>query len=184
MLMRFCSFWIFPLAACALLSLTIIREPGRRIFELAWLVPLGVLFWTLLEYCLHRFLFHWHSRSRRIKQLLHQLHLSHHQSPRDPDRILVRPLYSLSASALLLVTLYAMLGSLYFAAGLLSGMWLGFLYYEFVHYRVHLSASTWGLLVYQRRRHFYHHFVDSENCFGVTSPLWDVIFRTFRRLSD
>ena len=64
------------------------------------------------------------------------------------------------------------------AALVMTGLWSGFLYYEWVHYKVHLSASTWGFLGRQRRQHFMHHFAEPNRRFGVTSPLWDFVFGT------
>ena len=60
----------------------------------------------------------------------------------------------------------------------MTGIWFGFLYYEYVHYRVHITAGNAGLLARQRRTHFHHHFANPEQCFGVTTPLWDYVFRT------
>ncbi|MDA2924754.1 sterol desaturase family protein [Acidobacteria bacterium AH-259-L09] len=178
---RFASFWIYPSLACFLLYLSSVSGEDLKWNTLLWLVPIGLLMWSLLEYVLHRFFFHWTLQNPKMRRILQQLHLSHHGDPRNPDKILVRPIYSLPVSALLLGALYVLAG--FFAAvGLLIGIWLGFLYYESVHYRLHLSISSNGLLRYQRRRHFYHHFVDDDNCFGVTSPLWDLLFGTYRRI--
>jgi len=177
---RFCSFWIYPFLACLLLLLSSQQVPQWK--ELLWLVPVGLLIWSLLEYAMHRLFFHWIPHHRRFKKILQSLHFSHHGDPRNPDKILVRPIYSLPVSALFLGASYTVTGSFFAASALLTGIWLGFLYYELVHYRLHLSKVDGGLLKYQRQGHFYHHFVDSKNCFGVTSPLWDWVFGTYRRI--
>src|SRR5438034_5102332 len=57
-LVRFRSFWIFPILAFFLLYLTSRAEGESRLNDLFWLMPIGVLIWTLLEYTLHRFVFH------------------------------------------------------------------------------------------------------------------------------
>ena len=67
-LIRFRSFWIFPLLSIALIYFTSRHEP-QKLRDLAWLVPIGMLFWTLLEYLLHRFLFHVHFRSRTLHSI-------------------------------------------------------------------------------------------------------------------
>ena len=175
---RFCSFWIYPSLAALLLLLSLQQKPPWG--QLLWLIPLGGFIWSLLEYLLHRFFFHWVPHHRKIKRIVQSLHFSHHGDPRNPDKILVRPLYSLPVSALFLGGFYAVTGSFFAASALLTGIWLGFLYYELVHYRLHLSKVSDGLLQVQRQGHFYHHFVDPNHCFGVTSPLWDRIFGTYR----
>lgn len=179
-LWRFRSFWMFPLLAIVLVYATFRLEPRRSYLDLSWLLPLGVLFWTLLEYGLHRFVFHIQVaiRNPRVRDLVNASHSSHHASPRDPNRLLVHPSFGMVISAILFAVFYLASGSLSAAAGLISGVWAGFLYYEAVHYRVHFNLSNNGLIVRQRRLHFYHHFTNNKRCFGVTSPLWDYVFRT------
>ena len=177
MLVRFASFWIFPLAGTALLYFSVLAEP-EQVRRAIRMIPAGFLLWSLLEYGLHRFVFHMDVASPPIRTFIHSLHIHHHDAPQDPDRIFVRPAYSIPASALLLGAFYLALSSLSLASGLVVGLWLGFLYYELVHYRVHVSAASGLLLGYQRRRHFHHHFVEPRSCFGVTSPLWDRVFGT------
>ncbi len=180
LLRRFSSFWIFPLLAVVSIYLTSQVEPQRQYRELLWLFPLGAFVWTLLEYGLHRFVFHIHVQidDPKIREFVNASHLSHHAAPRNPDKLLVRPGYGLAVSALLFGIIYLISGSMFTTAGLLSGIWAGFLYYEAVHYRVHLTAAPSGLIASLRRAHFYHHFTNRERCFGVTSPLWDYVFRT------
>jgi sterol desaturase/sphingolipid hydroxylase (fatty acid hydroxylase superfamily) len=179
-LVRFRSFWIFPLLAVVLLYVSRGIEPQSQPRALLWMVPLGALMWSLLEYGLHRFVFHirFKLRSPKLQEIVNASHLSHHAAPRDPGKLLVRTPYGLAVSGLLFVLLYMASGSLYSVAGMLTGIWAGFLYYESVHYRVHLTHSASGLIAWQRRAHFYHHFTNSERCFGVTSRLWDHVFRT------
>ena len=178
-MLQFSSFWIYPLLGVILFYLAALLEPGRRPGGLLWCSLLGLLIWTVLEYFLHR-MFHWNSGIRKVDQLFRKIHLHHHAEPRNRDRILVRPIFTLPISGLLFGLLYWASRSVYWAAAVMVGIWMGFLYYEWVHYRVHLSSTESRLLRRQRRLHFYHHFVDGRNCFGVTSPLWDMICGTFR----
>lgn len=179
-LVRFRSFWIFPLVGFFLLYLTSRGEPNSRLNDLFWLIPIGIFSWTLLEYGLHRFVFHvlMPLRNPRLREIVNASHLAHHASPRDPNKVLVRPLYGLAVSAILYTLLVAAFGNMSSAAGVMVGIWVGFLYYETVHYRVHFSLSVSGFIARQRRAHFYHHFTNNKRCFGVTSPLWDHVFRT------
>jgi sterol desaturase/sphingolipid hydroxylase (fatty acid hydroxylase superfamily) len=179
-LVRFRSFWIFPLLACFLLYLTSRAEAKSRFNDLFWLMPIGILIWTLLEYALHRFVFHiqFPIRDPRLKEFVNSSHLAHHASPRDRTKVLVHPLYGLVISTILFTALLLISGSAFSAAGIMAGIWTGFLYYEAVHYRVHFSLSESGFIARQRRRHFYHHFTNNKRCFGVTSPLWDYVFGT------
>src|SRR4051812_17880511 len=175
-LVRFRSFWIFPLLGLFLLYFT----ANGRILSLLWLVPTGVFIWTLLEYALHRFLFHIQIpiRNPQLRDIVNSSHLLHHASPRDPGKVLVHPVYGLAISSLLYGVLLVITRNAFSAAAVMVGIWAGFLYYEAVHYRVHFSLSGSGFIARQRRSHFYHHFTNNKRCFGVTSPLWDHIFGT------
>lgn len=179
-LIRFRSFWIFPSLAVLILYASSQSEPQSDWKDAIWLFPVGLLAWTLLEYGLHRFVFHTFIRVQnpKIRAFVNASHVGHHAAPRDPEQLLVRTPYALVLSTLLFGVIYAVLGNLFSAAVVLVGIWAGFLYYESVHYRVHRSASLSGLIAGQRRRHFYHHFTNRHKCFGVTSPLWDYVFGT------
>jgi 4-hydroxysphinganine ceramide fatty acyl 2-hydroxylase len=181
-LYRFRSFWIFPLVAAALLWFAFRLEPHRRSTDLLWLFAIGVFCWTLLEYGLHRFVFHIQIplRNARLRDLVNASHAAHHAAPRDPNNVLVKPLFGLVVSAILWGAAYIVSGSVFSAAGIIAGIWAGFLYYEAVHYRVHFSLAVSGLVARQRRAHFYHHFTNNKRAFGVTSPLWDYVFGTPR----
>jgi 4-hydroxysphinganine ceramide fatty acyl 2-hydroxylase len=173
---------MFPLLAILLISVSRMIEPERHTSELVWLLPIGMFVWTLLEYGLHRFIFHidFKFQNPKTAELVNSSHLNHHAMPRDPDKLLVRPGYGLTVSAILFGLAYLVSGSFFSTSGIMAGIWAGFLYYEAVHYRVHLTAAPSGFIARQRRAHFYHHFTNREKCFGVTSPLWDYVFRTQR----
>jgi len=179
-LIRFRCFWIFPLLAVFLLYFTSKGGLKGSVDSLVWLVPAGLFLWTLLEYGLHRFAFHMQAPVRNpvLREIINGSHLAHHASPRNLDTILVHPTFGLAVSAILYGVLFAILGNAFSASAVMTGIWIGFLYYEAVHYRVHFSLSNSGLIAMQRRRHFYHHFTNNKRCFGVTSPLWDYVFGT------
>lgn len=179
-LYRFRSFWIFPLSAIALLFVSFRAEPQSRLGDLLWLFPIGLVMWTLLEYGLHRFVFHIQIPvpNPRLREILNSSHLGHHASPRDPEKILARSTYAMVISSLLFGLLYLTSGSFFASSGVMAGIWTGFLYYEAVHYRVHLSLAPSGFIGRQRRTHFFHHFTNNKRCFGVTTPLWDYVFGT------
>src|SRR5262249_24489868 len=149
---RFRSFWIFPVIAAVLVYSTLRIEPNSRRSDLLWLFLIGLLTWTLLEDGLHRFVFHIQIplRNPRLREIVNASHLGHHASPRDPSKVLVRPLYGLVISALLYALFYRLFRSVFSAAGVMTGIWAGFLYYEAVHYRVHFSLSASGLIARQR----------------------------------
>jgi 4-hydroxysphinganine ceramide fatty acyl 2-hydroxylase len=133
---------------------------------------LGILLWTLLEYLLHRFVFH------RFRGIVGSLHHEHHGAPRNIQYLFVRPGYSIGVSALFIALLWWISGDIAQTLQLMAGIWAGYLYYESVHYRVHFTPADGGWIGRQRRAHFRHHFHNARKCFGVTTPLWDYVFRT------
>jgi sterol desaturase/sphingolipid hydroxylase (fatty acid hydroxylase superfamily) len=134
------------------------------------LVVAGVATWTLLEYLVHRFVFHRHYLGSRLHKL-------HHDHPSDPDAersSLSTPLIALPIGFLLIAIAGVEDGSAIFA-GLLSG----YLAFIVIHYAVHrwpLEPSGW--LYTARMWHTRHHRL--ENCnYGVTTLFWDLVFRTY-----
>ena len=59
-----------------------------------------------------------------------------------------------------------------------AGFLLGYLAYDMGHYHIHHHRSDNKLSLALRRYHYRHHFQQSDRGFGVTSPVWDRVFRT------
>lgn len=125
---------------------------------------MGLLAWTLFEYISHRFIGHWRDRL-----------CEHHVWPRDYR---VGPSwFSVFVLLVLFWTVCSALGQLYFAAGFS----IGYNVYAVTHYFLHHGpAPRWWLTRKLLRNHNVHHFIDDSSNFGVTSPLWDIVFRTYK----
>jgi sterol desaturase/sphingolipid hydroxylase (fatty acid hydroxylase superfamily) len=135
--------------------------------SLAWVLPTGFLLWTAIEYLMHRYAFHGFAP-----------HWEHHESPAEEKYILAPFPLSLSMSAGLWILFWVVSRSLVLPGLLLTGIWIGYLAYEGVHLRIHSTAPGGKLLRALRRYHYRHHFANDQICYGVTSPFWDVVFRT------
>jgi sterol desaturase/sphingolipid hydroxylase (fatty acid hydroxylase superfamily) len=147
----------------------------------AWAVlpVVGLLTWTLLEYVLHSHAFHaspWLPRLRSVQAS----HLGHHEFPKDPRRIVARLSISVPLALVLFALFWAVLMNLKLAMLALSGLVAGYLAYEGIHYWIHIGRRTRWLLRPLVKHHLYHHYKDDSRCYGVTSPLWDWVFRTNR----
>ncbi len=140
------------------------------------LTILGALGWTFEEYLIHRFIFHYPAKSALGKRLLYIAHEGHHLDPKDRDFVVALPLISVPVSLVSLAVLWVIVGV--YAAPLIAGFWLAYVYYEYVHFSVHNHRRYIGWTNEQRKRHFRHHFKDATREFGVTSPLWDYVFGT------
>jgi len=137
---------------------------------------MGAVTWSFLEYCIHRWLGH----GRRLRgNLFGQEHTRHHSQG---DYFAPSHKKALAALGLLTVVLPP---SVFFAGPLVGGTYAGglvafYLYYEVLHRREHTHAGIGPYGRWARRHHFYHHFVDPSANHGVTSPVWDFVFGTYR----
>jgi sterol desaturase/sphingolipid hydroxylase (fatty acid hydroxylase superfamily) len=136
-------------------------------------VGLGAVGWTLVEYVLHRFVFHGASATR----LGAKEHRQHHAQVDYFAPWWQKALAALAVTAVMLplaiVTKGATIG-LSFTAGFI-GMYL---LYEVLHRRAHTRPPTGPYGRWRRRNHFAHHFVDPRRGQGVTTPIWDRVFGT------
>lgn len=133
----------------------------------------GALAWSFLEYILHRFAGH----VARGRNHFSREHLRHHGTP---DYF--SPLWQKILSAAVAVPIAGGFWTLIagFEAGVVFAVSFAFTYgvYEWLHMRLHTHAPRNAYGRWARRHHFFHHFGDPEMNHGVTSPFWDIVFRT------
>ena len=115
-------------------------------------------------------------KSKAGQRIAYLVHYVHHDHPNEWDRLVMPPIESVPASALIFLIHLLLLGN--FGLPLFAGFLTGYLYYDFVHFSVHFPEQKVGWAAWQRRNHMQHHFKDEKRNFGVSSPLWDYIFRT------
>jgi sterol desaturase/sphingolipid hydroxylase (fatty acid hydroxylase superfamily) len=130
----------------------------------------GLASWTLIEYLLHRVLFH-HA------PILSRIHELHHNALQD---LIGTPAWVSALIGLILVAgpLCAMLG-INFGIAATTGLATGYLWYVFVHYATHHWRSRRNSYLYRARlRHARHHHLSHSGNFGVTTSVWDDVFGT------
>jgi len=172
------AIWVVPLVGFGLYR-GITSGPGGWAGTLG-LFAVGVFLWTLLEYVLHRFLFHLVPTSPAGKLRAFMTHGYHHEFPDDKMRLVAPPLMSW--------TFGVVVGLLYFLI-LGKSLWLqvfvgtvgGYLAYDWIHYYTHHFHPRNRLGSWLKRYHLKHHFQAGDSRFGISSPFWDLIFRTYRR---
>ena len=136
----------------------------------------GFLSWTLTEYVVHRFVFHFEPRGPASLAVAYLLHGVHHAFP-DDDRRWVIPLTVSIPTAMALYSLCRLvLGTLHapFFAGFLGG----YLCYDLLHVLSHQQAVRSRVGRFLRAYHLQHHYARPDLHFGISSPLWDHLFRT------
>jgi len=145
----------------------------------AGLFVAGVLIWTLLEYVIHRYFFHYEPKSRWGKQLHFVVHGVHHDYPQDATRLVMPPSLSIPL-ALLFYFLFAVAFGR-FAPAMFAGLVFGYVCYDSIHYAAHHFAMKRGIWLRLKQYHLRHHYHDDHAGYGVSSPLWDYVFRTTRK---
>jgi dihydroceramide fatty acyl 2-hydroxylase len=153
---------------------------GQGAVEIVLLFAAGLAIWTLTEYWLHRKFFHWEPDNAFGRRMHFIIHGVHHDHPNDKLRLVMPPGASIPLAALFFGLFYLVFG-LPTAFPLFAGFLLGYLVYDYTHYYLHHYVPKSELGKRLREQHMRHHFQDHRFGFGVSSPLWDVVFRTLPR---
>jgi sterol desaturase/sphingolipid hydroxylase (fatty acid hydroxylase superfamily) len=137
----------------------------------------GLAVWTITEYLLHRFIFHWELPGKIGRRIHFVFHGVHHDYPSDRLRLVMPPSVSLPLAALFFWLFSLMLdnGKLY---AFFPGFIIGYLFYDITHYAIHhfnFKHPVWKKI---KQHHMLHHYSDPQKGYGVSSAFWDKIFQT------
>ncbi|MCB1249001.1 MAG: sterol desaturase family protein [Acidimicrobiales bacterium] len=134
----------------------------------------GALSWSAAEYGLHRFAMH----EMRGKGLASREHLSHHADVTYFSPTSKKLLSAATTTAVVLPAAWALRGRRT-AVAYTTGMLAMYATYEVLHRRAHTHPPRNAYGRWLRRSHFHHHFGSPMRNHGVTSPVWDVVARTY-----
>lgn len=154
--------------------------PGRIVAAFA----VGLFAWTLVEYGLHRFVFHFSPEHPPawVRRLVFLFHGIHHVQPWDPARLVMPPSAGIPLATLFYLLfgwiLARVLGAPHWHAPLFAGFLCGYVAYDMLHYATHHRRMSLPVLRWLKRNHLLHHHGPPDERFGVSSPLWDHVFRT------
>ena len=151
---------------------------GTSPIQFCIMIGAGLLFWTLVEYFTHRVLFHLNSNIPFVKRLVYNYHGRHHDHPSDTPRMTMS-LWFTVPSGMVFYGAFSILLDPLDAAAVFAGLAFGYLAYETVHIFIHTEHFRQSNFMKRlRRHHLSHHHRNEHADFGVTSPLWDLIFGT------
>ncbi|KAK2461008.1 hypothetical protein APHAL10511_006949 [Amanita phalloides] len=139
----------------------------------------GNLIWTMLEYGLHRFLFHideWLPDKPVFLTLHFLMHGIHHYLPMDRLRLVMPPLLFGALQAPFTWLAHVIFPTAV-ANGIISGAFTFYIFYDCMHYALH-HTSLPTYLKEMKKYHLAHHYKNFELGFGVTSKIWDYVFNT------
>ncbi len=60
-----------------------------------------------------------------------------------------------------------------------AGFLTGYLVYDLMHYATHHFPMRKGIWKQLKRLHMQHHYKYPNQLFGVSSPIWDLVFSTY-----
>ena len=173
--------WL-PVALLFLTKAVMSHVPGASWAVIPVGFLLGVFVWTITEYIVHRFVFHFEPSSPEMQRLFFLFHGVHHAQPQCKTRLVMPPIVSIPLAAffygLFYLLLVVVLGAQAWLAPMFAGFVTGYLAYDLTHYATHHFPMRWGFLKYLKRYHMQHHYKTPSQRFGVSSPLWDIVFGT------
>jgi sterol desaturase/sphingolipid hydroxylase (fatty acid hydroxylase superfamily) len=146
---------------------------------IAALIVVGLISWGLYEYLVHRFVLHRDSGSKSFVLPGNEIHLRHHAHPQDLERLYVTLREGAPVSAAYALLMWLLLGRWQAMAFPYIGFHAGYFFYEWLDYQAHHGHPRSRLIRYLKKYHLQHHHVDGNRCYGVTSPLFDLLFGTF-----
>ena len=136
----------------------------------------GIFSWTLFEYLMHRFVFHYVAHSPGAQRLIYIIHANHHEYPRDKERLFMPPAPSLIMACIVFALQYLTMGNNVFM--FFPGFLLGYLIYGTMHYAIHAWNPPFKWMKPLWRNHHLHHYKEQEKGFGVSTTIWDRVFGT------
>lgn len=150
------DFVMAPLVALALLCSL------EWSFQALVFILVGMAFWTLMEYAIHRF--------AHTNKWVREAHAFHHRQP----KVYNGPsgLYTPFIFAAVYGVMYLLFGAL--ARPLLAGTLMGYAFYLYLHNVIHRGAVP-GFMRQMSAHHIRHH-MGKRRCYGVTTRFWDWFF--------
>lgn len=140
----------------------------------------GFSIFTLMEYVIHRFIFHMPIRQIIIWKSMHFLsHGVHHKVPFDHSRLTFPAIPGIFVIGVIYILVKIIFSNNFFIPNMIFvGIVSGYLCYDMMHYYFHQGKPKNAIFYHLKRYHLHHHFISNKIGFGVTSPLWDWILHT------
>lgn len=178
--------FLFPVTLYYLAAITCVGyaicEPSISFLRFWWLFFPGMLLFSLVEYVIHRFLFHFNAKSPAELQLQYNIHGIHHEFPRDKERLVMPPVVSIGLATLFGWVFHLLMGGVGWIV--FGGFLAGYSTYLVIHYSVHARRPPDNFLRYWWKHHSRHHYASVHSAFAVSMPLWDFVFGTMPPKSD
>jgi len=166
------DFVFYGAAILCLAALLIACAPHLRWVTFVCLTLVGLCAWSVLEYLIHRFVFHGLQPFRRW-------HGEHHARPLAlicAPTAVTAPVFGI----LMFLPMWALVG-VWNSCAVTLGLLCGYFAYALTHHAIHHWRFDSEWLRTRRRSHFMHHHGKHPCCYGVTSGVWDVVLWSDRQ---
>ena len=137
---------------------------------------IGIGFWTITEYSLHRFVFHPPMTNAFFRKLYFYSHGIHHDAMNDATRLVMPPAVSIPLAIGVYFAAKAALGI--YGLPFFVGFVTSYIIYDFLHFATHFFVFDNKIFKILKKKHMVHHHKDHHANYGFTSPLWDYVFGT------
>ena len=172
--------FVFYTIVVAALNTAVLLNSTPSLAATAGFLGVGLLTWSLYEYSAHRWVLHRVPKKHGFNLPGNITHLTHHANPHSLRRLTVQLNESIPISAGYCVLALIVTGSWQSATFLYTGLIAGYFFYEYLDFQAHHGAGRNRVIRYFRANHLLHHHYDAKVRYGVTSPLFDYIFGTYR----
>lgn len=145
--------------------------------QFAGMFVVGLVSWSLFEYIMHRWIFHFVPKSKWGLRLHFIFHGVHHDYPNDMKRLVLPLSVSIPLAFGVYFAFRAFLAPVYLYP-FFSAFVLGYIFYDTVHYALHhfnFKGAFWKKI---KKHHMLHHYSDASKGFGVSSELWDKVLNS------
>ena len=170
---------VFPTLVYAPVGIWLFIHAAAGATGVKWALALylaGLLAWSLLEYVAHRGTFHREPHTEHQLAIAYLVHGVHHAFPDDSRRWMMPVAVTGPIAVVVFGVAHLALGEQAFAA--CAGFFHGYLTYDLLHYFIHRGRMPGRVGRFLRQYHLAHHYTKPDRHFGVSSPLWDLVFRT------
>ncbi|MCM3573077.1 MULTISPECIES: sterol desaturase family protein [Mesobacillus] len=179
------DFLFFP--DISILIVLILSGVGTSLFMgVTWymflLFIIGMVTFAFSEYFTHRFFFHIKApKNPLFLRFMKRIHYDHHTDPNNLKLLFLPLWYSLPGFFVLSYLFYLVSNSFNLTIAFGTGLMTMLLVYEWKHYVAHRPIkpkTKFGRWV--KKVHILHHYKNENFWYGVSTPLADFLFGTFK----
>lgn len=139
----------------------------------------GLFVFSLFEYVLHRYLYHLEPTTPQRAKIQYTFHGVHHEFPKDKTRLAMPPALGVIVVLVFFGLFFMLMGEA--AYSFFPGFLVGYSGYLAVHFIVHAYPPPKNFFKKLWINHSVHHYKNPDSNYGVSSPLWDYVFRSYQK---